>query len=189
MQQWLAPVASARSAGMQLDALFVADPSNSYYLQDPDGTWDGVSYFARLVGRYTCEYERVLLIGSSMGASACLHHCDLASRAIAFAPRVDLSASHGAYIPSAARDTGLQRTLGALTRLHAKGGTCTVHAGRTNYVDTAQVAHVAHMPSVVVEAWPTFHHNVPAFLEREGRLVPLIKRELAALLRGPKQCT
>ena len=118
-----------------------------------------------------------------MGASACLHHCDLASRAVAFAPRVDLSASHGAYIPQGAREAGLQRTTSALNNLHAHGGVCTLHAGRTNYVDMAQVTHVAHMPSVAVEAWPTFHHNVPAFLEREGRLVPLIKRELAALLR------
>ena len=33
MQQWLAPVLGCRSSGVQLDALFVADPSNSYYLQ------------------------------------------------------------------------------------------------------------------------------------------------------------
>jgi acyl-CoA synthetase (AMP-forming)/AMP-acid ligase II/Leucine-rich repeat (LRR) protein len=190
MQQWLAPVASARSVGMQLDALYVADPSNSYYLQDPSGGWDGVSYYGALVRHHAAHYKAVLLLGSSMGASACLHHCDLASRAIAFAPRVDLSASHGAYIPKRAREAGLQRTMSALTNLHARGGVCTVHAGRTNYVDTAQVAHVAHMPSVAVEAWPTFHHNVPAFLEREGRLVPLIKRELVALLRmGSREST
>ena len=29
----------------------------------------------------------------------------------------------------------------------------------------------------------TFHHNVPMFLEREGQLVPLIKRSLLRLLR------
>ena len=37
MQQWVAPCAATRAAGMQLDALYVADPSNSYYLQDPSG--------------------------------------------------------------------------------------------------------------------------------------------------------
>ena len=30
---------------------------------------------------------------------------------------------------------------------------------------------------------PTFHHNVPMFLEREDELVPLLKRELLELLR------
>ena len=39
------------------------------------------------------------------------------------------------------------------------------------------------MPSVAVVEHDTFHHNVPMFLEREGGLVPLLKRTLLALLR------
>ena len=35
MQQWHAPAAALRAWGLQLDALYVADPSNSFYLQDP----------------------------------------------------------------------------------------------------------------------------------------------------------
>eukprot|EP00966_Prymnesium_polylepis_P102387 2371932-Prymnesium_polylepis.1 len=31
--QWVAPCAAARAAGVALDTLYVADPSNSYYLQ------------------------------------------------------------------------------------------------------------------------------------------------------------
>ena len=58
--------------------LYVADPSNSYYLQDPTGAWDGLRYFGGLVSRYSRHYSRVMLIGSSMGASAALQHARLA---------------------------------------------------------------------------------------------------------------
>ena len=54
--------------------------------------------------------------------------------------------------------------------------------GRMNYVDRAQVDHVRHVPRVRVVEHPTFHHNVPAFLERTGALVTLLKAELLALL-------
>jgi len=33
MQQWAAPCSAVRAAGVALDALYLADPSNSYYLQ------------------------------------------------------------------------------------------------------------------------------------------------------------
>ena len=179
MQQWLAPLLACRAAGLQLDALFVADPSNSYYLQDPTGAWGGIAYYEELVSRHARHYTRVLLVGSSMGASAALLHAHLGCRALAFAPRVDLGASHGAYVPEAARHAGLRHTLASLGRLE---GVASVHVGRGNYVDVAQVQAVAHCPSVRLVQHATFHHNVPAFLEREGLLVPLIKSEIVELL-------
>ena len=33
MQQWHAPCAAVRAAGLLLDTLYIADPSNSFYLQ------------------------------------------------------------------------------------------------------------------------------------------------------------
>ena len=133
-----------------------------------------------MVAAHAAPYAgRVLLIGSSMGASACLLHCHLGSRAIAFAPRVDLAASHGAYVPEAARSGGLAHTRSSLRRMD---GVAKVHVGRCNYVDVAQVESVRDEASVEVHAHATFHHNVPAYLEREGRLVPMIKRECVELL-------
>ena len=38
------------------------------------------------------------------------------------------------------------------------------------------------LPAVDVVEHDTFHHNVPMFLEREGLLIPLLKRECLALL-------
>ncbi|EOD05434.1 hypothetical protein EMIHUDRAFT_199173 [Emiliania huxleyi CCMP1516] len=47
-----------------------------------------------------------------------------------------------------------------------------------------QARLVAHAPGLALHEHDTFHHNVPMFLEREGLLVPLLKRELLALLQG-----
>ena len=59
-----------------------------------------------------------------------------------------------------------------------------VHVGAGNAVDMMQARLVAHAPGLDLHEHDTFHHNVPMFLEREGLLVPLLKRELLALLQG-----
>ena len=52
IQQWqAAAVAPLRALGASLDALYLADPSNSYYLQDPGGGWAGIAHFSELVRR------------------------------------------------------------------------------------------------------------------------------------------
>ena len=52
IQQWqAAAVAPLRALGASLDALYLADPSNSYYLQDPGGGWGGIAHFSELVRR------------------------------------------------------------------------------------------------------------------------------------------
>ena len=64
MQQWHAPAAALRAAGVTLDVLYVADPSNSFYLQDPGGGWDGVRHFGAIVRPHAAQYEgRVLMVG------------------------------------------------------------------------------------------------------------------------------
>ena len=51
-------------------------------------------------------------------------------------------------------------------------------------VDVAQVRSVAHLSSVRVVQHATFHHNVPAYLEREGLLVPMVRSEVVGLVLG-----
>jgi hypothetical protein len=63
-----------------------------------------------------------------------------------------------------------------------------VHVGAENLEDVLQAQQVqaaaGGQPGAGVEVvqYNTFHHNVPMYLEREGMLVPLFKRELLALL-------
>ncbi|EOD05436.1 Hypothetical protein EMIHUDRAFT_448659 [Emiliania huxleyi CCMP1516] len=184
MQQWAAPCAAARAAGVAVDALYLADPSNSYYLQDPAGGWGGVRYFERLIRAHTAGYARVLLVGSSMGGTAALLHAHLGHRAVSFGPRVDLDLTHGAHVPAEPRRACTARVRHALAVMHARGGRAAVHVGAGNAVDMMQARLVAHAPGLALHEHDTFHHNVPMFLEREGLLVPLLKRELLALLQG-----
>ena len=58
-----------------------------------------------------------------------------------------------------------------------------VHVGMGNHVDMAQVDAVPNKPSVHVVAHETFHHNVPAYLEGLGELMPLLKAEALDVLR------
>jgi len=177
--QWAAPCAAARAAGLAVDALYLADPANAYYLADPTGCWDGIAHYERLIARHASRYARVLMVGSSMGGTAALTHSALAHRVLAFGPRVDLTHTHGSYV-----DTGARRA--CMDRIHATLGRdmglkVTVHVGSGNLEDVLQAGRVEGH-GVTVTAHDTFHHNVPMYLQREGRLVPLIKRTLVALL-------
>ena len=55
--------------------------------------------------------------------------------------------------------------------------------GTGNLEDVLQAARSAGSEGCAIVEHDTFHHNVPQFLEREGMLVPLLKRELLALMR------
>jgi leucine-rich repeat protein SHOC2 len=125
-----------------------------------------------------------------MGGTAALTHAHLADRTLAFGPRVDLRATHGAYLPQEAHSRcaeaiggSLRRMRDASSRSRARGpGTAAVHVGAGNAVDCLQLGLVGGRDGVEAVEWDTFHHNVPMYLEREGQLVPLVKRELLGLL-------
>lgn len=57
-----------------------------------------------------------------------------------------------------------------------------VHVGGENMEDVLQAERVEEIEGLAVVHHPTFHHNVPMFLEREGALVTLFKNEVLALL-------
>ena len=106
--------------------------------------------------------------GSPASLCSCIHH------------QVDLQLTHGAYVPARAQRACTEAIASALCATH---GSVAVHVGRQNAVDVMQADMVRARPAVTVVEHETFHHNVPMFLEREGALVPLLKRELLELLR------
>jgi len=73
----------------QFDALFFTDPSQCFYLQDPDYQWQGLTYYRNLVQLYSTLYQRVILIGASLGGSMVCMCADLATLSIAFNPILD----------------------------------------------------------------------------------------------------
>ena len=198
----------------------------------------GPEYYARLIRSASQGYDRVLMLGSSMGATAALVHAPLAHRVLAFGPRVSLERTHGSFLPAAARAECTRSVRAALHALSTRGGSAAVHFGRDNLEDVVQAECVAALAAAACAATgcssavslvahdtfqcadpaalsppclspvprpspaaasrpspthtlglPPHSHNVPMVLEREGRLVPLLKRELLQLLRGRRPCT
>jgi hypothetical protein len=78
-----------RGVNDQFDALFLTDPAQCFYLQDPDYHWQGLTYYRNLVELYSTLYERVILIGASLGGSMVCMCADLATLSIAFNPILD----------------------------------------------------------------------------------------------------
>ena len=102
------------------------------------------------------------------------------AQVLAFGPRVALHATHGSFIPTASQAACAAAVRRSLAEMR---GSAAVHVGTGNLVDMQQVALVRGSQGLVVTEHDTFHHNVPMYLEREGLLVSLFKRELIALLR------
>jgi hypothetical protein len=73
----------------QFDALFLTDPAQCFYLQDPNYHWQGLTYYRNLVELYSTLYQRVILIGASLGGSMVCMCADLATLSIAFNPILD----------------------------------------------------------------------------------------------------
>ena len=73
----------------EFDAIFLTDPAQCFYLQDPNYQWQGLTYYRNLVQLYTTLYKRVILIGASLGGSMVCMCADLATTSIAFNPILD----------------------------------------------------------------------------------------------------
>lgn len=73
-------------ASRDFDVLYVADPSRSWYGGGDDSALD--VWTQRMV-QYTSRYNRVLMLGDSMGATAALLFCQQATAVLAFCPQVN----------------------------------------------------------------------------------------------------
>ncbi|CAF2905113.1 unnamed protein product [Rotaria sp. Silwood2] len=78
-----------RDTDDEFDALFFTDPAQCFYLQDPDYHWQGIAYYRNLIEKYSTHYQRIVLIGASLGGSMVCMCADLANVSIAFNPILD----------------------------------------------------------------------------------------------------
>ncbi len=60
----------------------------SRYCDDPSGKWLGYDFHEQRLREFLSNYNKVLLVGASMGASACLLFSHLADYVIAINPLV-----------------------------------------------------------------------------------------------------
>lgn len=157
--QWNTPCAAARAAGVALDALYLADPSNSYYMQSPDGCWNGIGHFGNIIAQYAPHYSKVLIVGSSMGGTAALLHAAGGGKVLAFGPKVNLEMTHGSFLPPSVRAACASAIHAALIKSAVINGNSAVevHVGSENLEDVLQGQLV---PGQCLRQHDTFHHNV-----------------------------
>lgn len=72
------------------DHLFLIDPLQSWYLNDPDRHWTGIEWYSKELKQHTEKYPgKVLFIGNCMGATGCLLLSNLAQTCLLFNPLIN----------------------------------------------------------------------------------------------------
>lgn len=71
-----------------VDQVYLMDPAQSFYLQCSKYQWNGFAEMEKMLQEKRAQYDRIVFIGASMGASAVLLFAHLADQVIAFNPIV-----------------------------------------------------------------------------------------------------
>lgn len=177
------------------DVLFVVDSTRSWYTHSDlteNGSENGAEregdtgeigqYYAKELQIVFREYERVLMLGDSMGASAALLFSEMATSVLAFCPQVDL-------VTSAIRPgMGLpwQRAFGGQLREAVKqtGAKVRVHCGSWGH-DTEQ-ARLLESPKVGVQVHPVDSHRLAVELDGNGELERIVLEAVEGELKDFK---
>ena len=177
---------------LQADLLFITDPFQSFYLKNPSGNWDGGKFYAKKLESISTKYKKVLVVGSSMGATGILH---LAGQfpchvALLFNPLVDLQQESrlmfhvgGLRIP-----LKLRRVLTSMMSeqfLSPHSCQLIVHISRHSVPDQEQRYILEKLvPSCVLRIveHDAVEHVLPRWLASTGQLVPLITKTLKDLI-------
>jgi len=180
--QWVGQVQACRANLLDVDALYVCDPANAWYLQDPGRNWCGIEHFSGLVRAHANAYgHRVMMLGSSMGATACLLFAEFAGLALAFSPQVELRTGQGRFLDPSVLDRFEARVAASL---RGCCGRVVVHVGRRHHQDArAARGLAAKAPDVVHVAYhETEQHNTTKYLhERRGQLTSMVRLAAAQL--------
>jgi len=179
--QWVGQIQMCRASLLDVDALYICDPANAWYLQDPERRWRGIEHFSRILRTYTEGYgERVLLLGGSMGATACLLFAEFAGLALACSPQVELRIGQGRFLEPEVLDAFEAQIAASLRRCP---GRVVLHVGRRHLFDAAAARKLrAQAPSVVHVAYhETEQHNTTKYLTQRGVLTSMVKMAVAHL--------
>eukprot|EP00435_Cladocopium_sp_Y103_P045304 s161_g13.t1 len=174
--QGQAEVRALRDAMLKVDALYVCDPANAWFLQDPTFQWKGLEYFEQKISSITSKYRRVFAWGGSMGGSASLLFAHLVDRVHAFSPQVDLAFTWPTFGTAEVRDQFRRQVQDSVSRCRGK---VHLHVGAENHTDNR---HAAALALANVHLHETANHNTMKHVKQRGKLLPLLKFEVMDLL-------
>jgi len=170
-------------ATFDCDQLYLTDPSQSYYLNDPQGNWNGFEYHNNKLKELTSSYKYVLFIGASMGGSAALLFSHLANGVIAFNPLIDLEGETrfnfriGIYFLPKSLRVSFRQTV--CQNIEKGTGVINIHVSNSK----EEIFHTLGLPSKTNVNLYHDHvnHNLAIYLRNNGKLVPIIKNEVERL--------
>ncbi|CAK9118529.1 unnamed protein product [Durusdinium trenchii] len=174
--QGQAEVRALRDSLLPVDALYICDPANAWFLQDPSGNWKGLQYFEEKISDITSRYRKVFAWGGSMGGSAALLFANLFDRVHAFSPQVDLAYTWPSFATQDVREQFRSRVQDAVSSCR---GPVHLHVGAENHTDNR---HAAALPQARVHLHETANHNTMKHVKQRGKLLPLLKFEVMDLL-------
>ncbi|CAE7487056.1 Erbin [Symbiodinium necroappetens] len=174
--QGQAEVRALRDSFLKVDALYVCDPANAWFMQDPSQQWRGLAYFEKRISAIAAQYPRVFAWGGSMGGSAALLFASLANRVHAFSPQVDLVYTWPSFATATVREDFRRRVQESVRSCR---GHVHVHVGAENHTDNR---HAAALPScTLIHLHETANHNTMKHLKLRRKLLQLLKFEVADL--------
>ncbi|MDP2438476.1 MAG: hypothetical protein Q8P67_22255 [archaeon] len=163
------------------DRLFLTDPSQTWYLRDADGSWNGIESLKSRLRAYRSlkGYRNVVLIGNCLGGTAALLCADVADAVLAFNPQIDPQ-HHAMFkyrlgarrLPQHVRD-GLPEAIKEATR---KCPSVYLHCS-DNPVERREGAKLACIPNVNItyHPWSRANTNLPGNLKKQNQLIPLLQ--------------
>lgn len=150
------------------DVLYVVDPYRGWY-----GGGDEVEFnkYASRLGSVTARYDKVVMMGDSMGATASLLFAGQATAVHAFCPQVDLAAS--SIRPGQGAEWGAVLRDRVLRGVEACKGKVTVHVG--NWKHDLDQANILPKDGAHVQIYSVDSHRLAIALDRGGRLLPAMR--------------
>jgi hypothetical protein len=159
-------------ANISFDVLYVVDPDRSWY----SGGDEGFLEYDESITSITSQYEHVLFIGDSMGATACLMFAKHATTVHAFCPQVDLSRS--SIRPGQEEDWEQVLCNRVLDGVKSCQGDVYVHVG--NWHHDVQQSNMINpsMEHARVKIYSVDSHRLAIALDRSDKLVPIIQSSI-----------
>lgn len=163
-----------------VDQLHILDPHRSWYMQGPDGEWNGYAYYNRMleeeIGKLKAEtpYRKVCFLGNSMGGSGACLYATHADAVLAFCPQT-LIPKQG--VQEEVNRTYQERLCDNLAAAHAAGTQICIHRG----IRENDVAQCGRLPEIIT---PIVHegcgvHNLPGYLKDQGILMDVLASVLS----------
>jgi hypothetical protein len=158
-----------------IDQLHVLDPNRSWYMQGPEGEWDGYEYYTQVLSeqlrklKAETPYKRVCFLGNSMGGSAACLYAQHADAVLAFCPQTEIPLK---TIEKAVNDRYQTILAKNLSASKAAGKKICIHRG----IGERDIAQCDRLPEGID---PIIHegcdvHNLPGYLKEQGILLDVL---------------